>query len=217
MKTWYDLEFWKSDQCKAVMERLNDSSSCGRAINPLPDRCFAALDSSPLHENKVVIVGQDPYPDPRFATGRAFDIPGHYPVASFPSTLKGLFTEYCSDLGYPMPTSGDLTPWCRQGVLLWNAYPTCFANESLSHKWPEWRQLTFEIIDTACKHRRTVFCFLGREARSFAKYVDTNSIALEFAHPSGRAYHLFKGCRMFSTINAHLRYKNLGCIDWRLP
>jgi uracil-DNA glycosylase len=218
---WLDLDFWNSPECKAVMEKIDAASRSGKLVNPLRDRLFAAMDATPFHDVRVCIIGQDPYPDSRMSTGIGFSIPSIWPPSNFPASLKTLFDEYHRDLGYPYPTSGDLTPWCKQGVFLWNACPTCYAAEPGSHSnWPEWKLLTREIIEKL-NGKGIVFVFFGAKARAFAPYVNNYPMVLEYAHPSplgqANAKTPFKGSRMFSTINAWLHYKGRSTIDWRLP
>jgi len=114
--------------------------------------------------------------------------------------------------------NGDLTPWVKQGVLLWNPIPTCTSWRSMSHNWPEWEPLTAELFGLM---KYKVFVFFGSGALKYRKYVnaDANDI-LWTSHPSPRgqirAKNPFFGSRIFSTINAKLEEWKAGRIDWRL-
>lgn len=217
MTTWDDLKFWKTGEWQVMQERLDDWDA--RKIKYCPKRefVFASLDEVPLTEVKVLILGQDPYPDPKYATGVAFSIPPN--VKKFPPTLDMIFKEYVNDLHYDYPTSGDLRPWLRQGVLLSNSIPTCYEGDSLSHNYPEWTTFTRELVETVSRFE-IVCCFLGSIAREHAKYCDNASKVIEASHPSPRGNRFgkqpFIGSRIFSRINAELKTLGKTPINWRL-
>lgn len=215
IQSWDDLSFWSSGEWDVVQENLGILRKQGAIINPSSENMFNALDLTPYYKTKVIIVGQDPYPDHLKATGMAFSIPRG---EELPATLKMIFKEYEGDLRLPYPPHGDLTKWADQGVLLWNALPTCEHGKSLSHDWPEWRLLTQQIIE-ASNNKKCVLVFVGGFARQFAQYSFGNPI-IEVAHPSPRAMRHAKqpfiGSRFFSTINAKLNELKLGPIDWRI-
>lgn len=211
---WKDhLDYFNYGEWDVVNERLKDLELAKKAYCPGRKNLFKALDLVPFDAVKAIIVGQDPYPNPSNATGVAFSIPGG--TRSIPPTLAAILNELQSD--YPdTRLHGDLTDWCKQGVLLWNAYPSCAAFKSTSHHWPEWHLLTKEIIEKQSA-RGVVVTLLGATAGAFDKYVDeTKSWTLKYAHPSPRGKNLFAGCRMFSTINSKLRMMGESPIDWRL-
>ena len=189
--------------------------------NPTRVNLFTSLDLCSFRDTRVMLCGQDPYPDPSLCTGLAFSIPRDQPL---PVTLKSIFKEYCSDLHLPMPKHGDLTAWANQGVLLWNVIPSCESHKSLSHNWPEWACLTQEIIKNL-RQKGVVFCFLGGMAGQYEKFIKPihdypNCAVVKTSHPSPRgstnSKHPFAGSRLFSTINAHLNRLGLETIDWRL-
>lgn len=210
---WQHLTFWKSGECQAFLERLDDLK--GR-YTPARRDLWRALSSVPFGNVRVCIVGQDPYPSPKYATGLAFSIPKA--EKTFPLTLQQIFKEYEDDLHYPTPKSGDLSPWTDQGVLLWNAIPVCPEARPLSaYDWPEWRLLTEELIKQLGE-RGIVFCFLGGVAREFTKEVNLErSKVIETSHPSPRgsinAKTPFQGSRIFTRINGLL---GNNPINWRL-
>jgi uracil-DNA glycosylase len=182
---------------------------------------FAALDATPFNKVKVAMIGQDPYPNKIHATGIAFSIPSSVIDTDWPPTLINIFKEYCSDLHLPTPTSGDLTPWTEQGVLLWNSTPTCETGRPGSHRsWPEWPFLTEEMVKELSK-KGIVFVLLGAAAKSFAQYIDqTKNDIIYTSHPSPlgskRSSNPFLGSRVFSTINDKLLSRELVPIEWRL-
>ncbi len=217
--TWDEMEFWDTGEWQVMEERLDDLDKAKVVYNPERDKLFAALDASPFLQTRVAILGQDPYPNHKDATGIAFSVP---PKRKLPPTLVSIFNEYHDDLGLPVPTSGSLTSWTEQGVLLWNVIPTCEANKSLSHEgWFEWRYLTDEIIKVLCERNvKPVLVFLGGRARSFVKEVPQGIKVIETSHPSPRgslnSKVPFTGSRIFSRINDALCELDQEPINWRL-
>lgn len=217
--TWDELDYWKSEEWSNVEKKLAELAKTTQ-INPVRDPLFSVLDRTPYDQVRVFIIGQDPYPDPKFACGVAFDVPVG---VGMPASLRNIIKEYCSDLHYPwpMPTSGYwLIPWSEQGVLLWNAIPTCEAWKAGSHRdWTEYHALTREIVERLSAER-VVFVFVGAFARQFRQYVDESwSTVIEVGHPSPLNRHSrskFEGCRMFSRVNAALVDILKEPIDWRL-
>jgi len=218
--TWDELAFWQLGDWQAVQERLDDLDEHNLSYNPDRSNLFAALDAVEFESVRVCILGQDPYPIKRYATGIAFSIPKDAPY--FPPTLENIFREYRDDLHYLMPTSGCLTKWCEQGVLLWNVIPTTLTGKSMTHDWVEWEFLTKEIIERLSEETNIVFVALGRVARDRLKYIKDipNNRVIELSHPSplasGKSSHPFFGSRMFSTINMKLKEIHFDPIDWRL-
>lgn len=223
MSNPWSLDYWQSGEYQVVRENLDDDEKLGYTVNPPRKSLFEALRRVPQRDVRVAIIGQDPYPDSRMATGMAFSIPRGFQSHEFPPTLKSIFDEYESDLGYSRPSHGDLSRWAAQGVLLWNAIPSCRAGHSLSHDWPgrEWDYLTAEIV-RKLSSQSIVFAFLGSVARRHLEHVDpsSGSAVILTSHPSPRgslnSRTPFRGSRLFSTINARLVERAIPTIDWRL-
>jgi uracil-DNA glycosylase len=209
---WNSLDYWKSGEWQVVMERLHDLRKHGLSHCPERRDLFNALKATPFEAVRVAIIGQDPYPNPDDATGIAFSV--REDRKPYPASLGNIFTEYHSDLGYPYPTSGSLTPWCEQGVLLWNAYPSCEKGKPGSHHWDEWIPLTQEIVEKLDgRENHVVFVFLGRAAASFSKYVNSN-VVITTSHPSTLSANKgFIGSKIFTRINSYL---GNNPINWRL-
>lgn len=223
--TWDDLQFWDSEEWRTVEERLDEFDRKGIQYNPKREDLFAALDACPFEGCKICILGQDPYPDASFATGIAFSIPAD--KKEFPPTLINIFKEYAEDLHHPFPRDGDLSPWAKQGVLLWNVVPTCATDKAGSHqKWTEWSFLTQEIVRQLA-HRKILIIALGGIARYYVEHLLASDESgknvtevISLAHPSPLAFRAkapFHGSRLFSTINAKLTAQKKQAIDWRLP
>lgn len=220
----WGLDYWDSKDWEIVREKLDGNQSSGIIINPSRDMLLDNLRSLSPSEVRVVLTGQDPYPDGRFATGHAFSIPRTFERSEFPSSLKVLFRELSEDLAIKYPTHGDLQGWVNQGVLLWNVIPTCTGGMSRSHDWREYHSLTTEIFRRILSDGSgCVFAFLGAVARRYEDIPgkdNPNFPTIVVGHPSPRgnasAKQPFAGSRLFSTINAKLTSIGLEPIDWRL-
>lgn len=227
ISTWDELSFWTSGEWQVIQERLDDldlevkKGNDNARYNPQREDLFAALDAAPVGEVKVAIFGQDPYPEPKYCTGVAFSIPEGFKQKDFPASLKNIFKEYSDDLHLTAPTTGDLTSWCNQGVLLWNVFPTCKINAPGSHhNWVEWEDLSREIVQTL-NLAGVVFVFLGAWARNFEKYVDHDkNKVIATSHPSplgvSAGKNPFSGSRLFSRINDYLIQLGNEPINWKL-
>ncbi|MBR0425544.1 MAG: uracil-DNA glycosylase [Clostridia bacterium] len=175
---------------------------------------FNALKLTSFQSCKVVILGQDPYHGEGQAHGLSFSVRnGVQP----PPSLLNIFKELQDDVGIPAPTTGNLTCWAKQGVLMLNTVLTVRAHQPNSHKGMGWEAVTDAVIDAL--NRKTtpvVFLLWGANARNKAKIV-TNPIhiRLEAPHPSPlSAYNGFFGCRHFSKANAALIASGQTPIDW---
>lgn len=176
---------------------------------------FAAFDHTPFDKVKVVILGQDPYHEPRQAHGLCFSVPQGIQV---PPSLVNIIKEINSDLGTDIPTtSGNLTGWADQGVLLLNATLTVRAHLAGSHQNKGWELFTDAAIKALSDHRQgIVFLLWGGYARKKSALIDrTKHFVLEAPHPSPLSvYRGFFGCRHFSQCNAILQQQGLLPIDW---
>ena len=114
---------------------------------------FNAFNLCPFDKVKVVIIGQDPYHEPMQAQGLSFSVADG---VALPPSLQNIFKEINNDLGKPMPQSGDLTRWARQGVLLLNATLTVRAHQAASHQRHGWEQFTDAVISTLNSQRELI-------------------------------------------------------------
>lgn len=220
MHPWADLKWWDSGERQAAEEKIDDLVESGVRCNPETKHLYTALRATPFEKTRVAIIGQDPYPTSSHATGLAFSCPRGLLREHFPATLKIILNEYSSDLHYDLPDHGDLHRWASQGVLLWNAIPSCQSGKSLSNDWDEWSYLTREIVQRL-SDKGVVFAFLGSVAGRFNKEIDlSKNRVLSFSHPSPRGNkfgkHPFTGSRIFSTINVRSRELGLEPINWEL-
>jgi uracil-DNA glycosylase len=170
----------------------------------------------PLAGVRVLIVGQDPYPTPGHAVGLSFSVgPDVRPI---PKSLVNIFREYQDDLGFPPPSSGDLSPWADRGVLLLNRALTVQPGQPNSHHGRGWEEVTEQAIRAlAARGGPLVAILWGRNARNLRPLLGSVP-AIESAHPSPLSAHNgFFGSRPFSRANAALEAQGAQPVDWRLP
>lgn len=181
---------------------------------PAPADLFKAFACCPFAKVKVVILGQDPYHGRGQAHGLSFSVPDNTKI---PPSLQNIYKELHTDLGVPIPTSGNLEHWAKQGVLLLNATLTVRAGVAGSHQKLGWETFTDTIIKTLSDHKEhLVFILWGRFAKSKIPLIDhTKHLILTAPHPSPfSAYTGFFGSKPFSQTSAYLKEKGLGEIEW---
>ena len=182
---------------------------------PPGSKIFAAFDRTPFDKVKVVILGQDPYHEPGQAMGLCFSVPDGIAV---PPSLVNIIKEINADLGVNIPcTSGDLSGWADQGVLLLNATLTVRAHQAGSHQRHGWELFTDAAIrELSSRRSGLVFLLWGSYAISKKAFIDRGKhLVLTAPHPSPlSAYRGFFGCRHFSQANAYLNAQGLDPIDW---
>lgn len=196
-----------------------------RAFSPVPiyppeELVFNALFQTPFEQVKVVIVGQDPYHGVGQAHGLSFSVPVGVPT---PPSLLNIYKELQADLGVPIPTSGCLLPWAKQGVLLLNALMTVRQSAPLSHQGKGWEKFTDAIIRVLSERKEPlVFLLWGKTAQDKCKQIpgfenSKQHLVLKAPHPSPLSAHQgFLGCKHFSQTNAFLAQNLQKPIDWHL-
>lgn len=176
---------------------------------------FNAFNLCPFDKVKVVIIGQDPYHEPGQAQGLSFSVNEGVP---FPPSLQNIFKEIHDDLGTPIPASGDLTRWARQGVLLLNATLTVRAHQAASHQRRGWEVFTDAAIRALSASREhLVFILWGGYARSKAPLIDASKhLILQSVHPSPLSANRggWFGNHHFSQCNAWLQQWGEEPIEW---
>ena len=176
---------------------------------------FNAFNLCPFDQVKVVIIGQDPYHEPGQAHGLSFSVQDG---VQFPPSLQNIFKEIHDDLGTPMPQSGDLTRWARQGVLLLNATLTVRAHQANSHASLGWQTFTDAAIQALAGGREhLVYMLWGGFARSKAYMIDKRkNLVLESVHPSPLSANRggWFGQHQFSCCNEYLKQNGLTPINW---
>ncbi len=184
-----------------------------KIIYPPAKLIFNAFDHTPFDKVKVVILGQDPYHNVGQAHGLSFSVNDGVKA---PPSLINIFKEINADLGIPVSTSGNLTRWADQGVLLLNATLTVEAHKAGSHQKKGWEIFTDAAIRQLNDNREgIVFMLWGAYAQKKAEFIDTNKhLVLKAAHPSPLAGGAFFGNRHFSTANKYLESKGIKPISW---
>ena len=187
-----------------------------RQIFPPADDIFNAFHLTPLHEVKVVILGQDPYHNDGQAHGLCFSVK---PDVDIPPSLVNIYQELHDDLGCYIPNNGYLTKWAKQGVLMLNTVLTVRAHQANSHRGMGWEQFTDAAIRILNEQDRPiVFILWGSPAQKKAQMLNNpKHLILKAPHPSPlSAYRGFFGSRPFSQTNKFLVRNGLEPIDWQI-
>src|SRR6201991_2330512 len=182
---------------KAMGDFLRDEVAAGRRYLPSGENVLRAF-KQPFDGVRVLIVGQDPYPTPGHPVGLSFSVaPETRPL---PRSLVNIFREYGEDLGHPMPSGGDLTPWTERGVLLLNRVLTVQPGQPASHRGKGWEEVTDQAIRAlAARPSPLVAILWGRDARTLRPLLGSAVPCIESAHPSPMsADRGFFGSRPFS-------------------
>ena len=210
-------EFLLSPKMDELKDFLVQEKKADKIIYPPSSLIFNALNTTPLANVKVVILGQDPYHGPNQAHGLSFSV---QKGVAIPPSLRNIFHELNTDLGVVKPIHGDLTRWAEQGVLLLNAVLTVEAGQPTSHQKRGWEDFTDHVIDVLnqqCEH--VVFILWGAYAQRKGQRIDQNKhLVLKAAHPSPLAANRggFFGCKVFSKSNNYLKQNGIEPIDWQL-
>lgn len=208
LQTEFDKPYFK-----ALTDFVRDEYAHG-PVYPPGKLIFNAFDLCPFDKVKVVIIGQDPYHEPGQAHGLCFSVNDGVP---FPPSLRNIFKEISDDLGKPVPPSGDLTRWARQGVLLLNATLTVRAGMAGSHQGRGWEEFTDAVIRELNAGRDgLVFILWGGYAKKKGAMIDrSRHLVLSSAHPSPlSAYNGFFGNHHFSQTNNWLISHGESPIEW---
>lgn len=209
--------FLLSPQMDNLRDFLFQEKQAQKIIYPPSKQIFSALNTTPLADVKVVILGQDPYHGPNQANGLSFSV---QKGIALPPSLRNIFHELHTDLGIPAPRHGDLTKWAKQGVLLLNSVLTVEAGQPTSHQKQGWEAFTDEVIDVLNEQReRVVFILWGAYAQRKGQRINRDRhLVLTAAHPSPLAANRggFFGCKVFSKTNQYLKQHGIEPIDWQL-
>lgn len=216
--TWKEVlqqEFSKP-YFEQIVAFLKIEKAQGKIIYPPGSLIFNAFEQTPFNKVKVVLLGQDPYHGQGQAMGLSFSVPAGIKP---PPSLVNIFKEINTDIGLPIPTTGDLTPWAKQGVLLLNAALTVRAGEPNSHSKTGWHLFTDAVIKKISDEKRgVIFLLWGSFAHQKQVLIDeTRHYVLKAAHPSPFSVDKgFFGCKHFSKANTLLVKEGIDPIDWKL-
>ena len=201
----------------ALKSFLKEEKQNGHSIYPRGEAIFSAFDSTPFDHVKVVILGQDPYHGEGQAHGLCFSV---NKGIKLPPSLKNIYKELQTDIGFIPPSHGYLQHWAEQGVLMLNATLTVRANTPGSHQQKGWEIFTDQVIRLLdAKKEHLVFILWGKYAQNKSVLINKQKhLVLTAAHPSPFSAHTgFFGSGHFSKTNAYFVEKGIKPIDWQLP
>lgn len=183
-------------------------------VYPSPKNIFRAFDLCPFDKVKVVIVGQDPYHGKDQANGLCFAVNDGI---ALPPSLKNIYKEIENDLHVTPNSSGDLSRWAEQGVLMLNSVLTVLANKPASHSGVGWEQFTDAVIAALnTKKENIVYLLWGKYAQTKGQMINKDkNLVLTSGHPSPYSAHLFFNNHHFSKSNTYLVEHGMSPIDWR--
>lgn len=200
----------------ALKSFLLSEKQAKQVVFPPGKQIFNAFDTTPFDKVKVVILGQDPYHGPGQAHGLCFSV---QPGVRTPPSLRNIYKELESDIGFTPPGHGYLQQWAENGVLLLNAILTVRAHQAASHRGKGWEEFTDAAIRQLNAQREgLVFMLWGGFAKKKASMLDASKhLILKASHPSPLSAHNgWFGCKHFSQANDYLASKGQAPIDWSL-
>lgn len=206
---------FEKDYFLRIQEFIDEEYST-KTVYPPYGEIFNAFKLTPLDNVKVVILGQDPYHEAGQAHGLAFSTPDGRPI---PRSLKNIFKEINAEYDYPIPESGCLEKWARQGVFLLNTVLTVEDGNANSHSKCGWQTFTDNVIKTLNDQSQPiVFMLWGKQAEKKKELItNENHMVLVTSHPSPfSARRGFLGCNHFRLANEYLKDNGQKEIDWRL-
>lgn len=216
-KTWQknlQTEF-KKTYFKALIAFVEEQYSA-KKVFPLPENIFLAFERCPFEDVRVIIIGQDPYHGIGQAHGLCFSVPTGVKI---PPSLMNIYKELENDLGIKMGSSGNLSSWSRQGILLLNSTLTVQAQLAGSHQKKGWEEFTDQAIKVLShKRENLVFLLWGAYAQKKTSLIDESKhLILKAPHPSPLSAHRgFLGCKHFSKTNKFLSSKGIKKIKWQI-
>jgi len=200
----------------AIKSFITEEKAKGKTIYPRGSLIFNAFDSTPFDKVKVVILGQDPYHNPRQAHGLSFSVPMGVAI---PASLRNVYKELAADIeGFEIPNHGNLEKWTTQGVFLLNAMLTVEHKKAGSHRKIGWQRFTDAVIRRLSDEREgIIFMLWGNFAKAKEALIDTEKHhVLKAVHPSPLVGNAFLGNKHFSTANGILKERGEVEIDWKL-
>ena len=208
-------EEFEKEYFKEIMEFIEEEYS-SKTVYPPKEEIFNAFKFTPASKVKVVILGQDPYHEEGQAHGLAFSTPEGRAI---PRSLKNIFKEIEDEYNYPIPDSGCLDKWAKQGVFLLNTVLTVCEGEANSHSDCGWQTFTDNVIKALNEQPQPIaFLLWGKQAEKKMELLENpNHLVLVTSHPSPfSARRGFFGCNHFRLANEYLRKNDIEEIDWKL-
>ncbi len=199
-------EFDLPKQVEELLANYNEE-----IYSPKKQNIFRSLELCPLDHVKVVILGQDPYPGFNDACGLSFSVDRE---ANLPKSLNNMYKELEADLNIKR-TTGDLSDWAKQGVLLLNTVFTVEYTKANSHRDLGWLQVSEQILKQVASKQNIVFILLGKQAQAYESLVGEGNIIINAPHPSPlSAYRGFFGSKIYSQTNEQLKNISQVPINW---
>ncbi len=205
----------KKEYFQNLIELVSDEY-LNNIVHPDLENVYHALSLVSPHKVRVVIIGQDPYFNPGQANGLAFSVNDG---VRFPPSLLNIFKELNLEYGYPIPKSGSLEKWARQGVLLLNASLTVREGSANSHSKFGWMTFTDEIIRKLDSLNQPITYLLwGNFAKKKMTLIhNEKAFVIYNAHPSPlSATKGFFHSDCFKKCNHHLREMKEKEIDFQI-
>ena len=197
-------------------EFLRGEVAAGRGYLPGGPHILRAFER-PLDAVRVLIVGQDPYPTPGHAVGLSFSVaPDVRPV---PKSLVNIFRELQTDLGLPPPSTGDLTPWADQGVLLLNRVLTVAPGKPASHRGKGWEDVTARAIEALVERGGPLVAILWgtRRARPRPRTCPASRASSRRTRARSRRTRASSGRGRSAAPTTCSPSQGADPVDWRLP
>lgn len=205
--------FIKSDDFSDILKALHEQSLDGKKFTPKLSEIFRAFTECPYDKLKIVIIGQDPYPQLGVADGIAFSCSKEDYIQP---SLQHVIGELKRTLGDEYQENKDLIGWSRQGVLLINSALTTSVGTPGTHQLL-WRPFIGFLIDhLVWNGPRKAYVFLGKKAQDFSDLVPDNNLKIKLPHPVSASYNneVWDGKGMFLRLNEYCE-ENFGTkIKW---
>lgn len=207
MKTWLDIFVINGE----LVQKIESTVFQRENVTPNLFQVYRAFHLTPLEDVKVVILGQDPYPNEGNANGLAFSVNREQDL---PRSLVNIFKELKEDIGVDR-TNGDLSDWAKQGILLLNSCLTTEIGSTGAHSDLQWEKFTDKIIEEVSNKGNVVFILWGRKAQEKTPLIKEGNLVIKSSHPSPLAAHKgFFGSKPFSKTNFYLKKNGHREIKW---
>jgi len=201
----------------AELESFLEAQYASETVYPPKEEIFSAFSLTPFDQVKVLVIGQDPYHGPGEAHGLSFSVK---PGIRVPPSLRNIYKELVTDVGFTKPNNGYLVPWAQQGVMMLNAVLTVRHKSANSHQKKGWEKLTTAAVKALGQRDQSLVVVLwGGKAKKNARHINTDRHHVVMsAHPSPlSARYGFFGSKPFSQINEKLEEWGQQPIDWQIP
>ncbi len=178
--------FLLSDDFSKILLFLLKDAREGKRFTPVLKQVFRAFEECKYEDLKIIILGQDPFPQPLVADGIAFSCSNtRKPEASMRYMFQEIeHTVYKDGYGW----DPDLKRWSNQGILLINtAFTTTIAK--VGTHYDIWRPFMAFLLDTiAFQNPGLIYVFMGKKAQEWMTSIPDNNYLLTCMHPAAAAH-----------------------------